>query len=111
MRVILFVVGLKVLTAMAMKNTILWDITPCSPLKVNRCFGGTWPPSSRSNKTRYQRERIWQANGLHGVISQKIVVLMYFSFSSVFTYSSLSTAVFSLAVHALVPLTFFDAAE
>jgi hypothetical protein len=25
-----------------MKNTIFWDITPCSPLKVNRRFGGTY---------------------------------------------------------------------
>jgi hypothetical protein len=24
-----------------MKNYIFWDITPCSPLKVNRHFGGT----------------------------------------------------------------------
>jgi hypothetical protein len=31
----------EVLTAVAMKCTIFWDITPCSPLKVNRCFGGT----------------------------------------------------------------------
>jgi hypothetical protein len=25
-----------------MERFIFWDITPCSPLKVNRCFGGTW---------------------------------------------------------------------
>jgi hypothetical protein len=24
------------------KNTIFWDITPCSPLKVNRSFGRTY---------------------------------------------------------------------
>jgi hypothetical protein len=24
-----------------MKSCIFWDITPCSPLKVNRRFGGT----------------------------------------------------------------------
>jgi hypothetical protein len=24
------------------KSTIFWDITPCSPLKVNRRFGGTY---------------------------------------------------------------------
>jgi hypothetical protein len=23
------------------RTTFFWDITPCSPLKVNRCFGGT----------------------------------------------------------------------
>jgi hypothetical protein len=33
-------VGFGVLTTMVMKSTIFWDITPCSPLKVNRRFGG-----------------------------------------------------------------------
>jgi hypothetical protein len=23
------------------KNTILWDVMPCSPVEVQRCFGGT----------------------------------------------------------------------
>jgi hypothetical protein len=31
-----------VLTAVVTKATIFWDITPCSPLKVNRRFGGTY---------------------------------------------------------------------
>jgi hypothetical protein len=31
-------VGFEVLTAVVMKSTIFWDITPCSPLKVNRRF-------------------------------------------------------------------------
>jgi hypothetical protein len=35
-----FYVGMEVLTEVAMKSTLFWDITPCSPLKVNRCFGG-----------------------------------------------------------------------
>jgi hypothetical protein len=26
----------------AMKSNIFWDITPCSPLKINRRFGGTY---------------------------------------------------------------------
>jgi hypothetical protein len=34
-------VGVDVLTAVVMKISIFWDITPCSPLKVNRRFGGT----------------------------------------------------------------------
>jgi hypothetical protein len=34
-------VGAEVLTVMVMKISIFWDITPCSPLKVNRLFGGT----------------------------------------------------------------------
>jgi hypothetical protein len=35
-------VGFEVLTAVVMKSTIFWDITPCCPLKVNRRFGGTY---------------------------------------------------------------------
>jgi hypothetical protein len=34
-------VGVEVLTAVVMKGTVFWDITPFSPLKVNRQFGGT----------------------------------------------------------------------
>jgi hypothetical protein len=34
-------VQFEVLTGVVMKSTIFWDITPCSPLKVNRRFGGT----------------------------------------------------------------------
>jgi hypothetical protein len=30
--------GFEVLTAAIMKSSIFWDITPCSPLKVNRRF-------------------------------------------------------------------------
>jgi hypothetical protein len=33
------VVGFEVLTAMAKKSSISWDIMPCSPLKANRRFG------------------------------------------------------------------------
>jgi hypothetical protein len=31
-------VGYEVPTAVVMKSTIFWDITPCSPLKVNQHF-------------------------------------------------------------------------
>jgi hypothetical protein len=31
-------VGFERLTAVVMKNTVFWDITPCSPLKVNLKF-------------------------------------------------------------------------
>jgi hypothetical protein len=33
-------VGLEVLMTIVMKNSVFWDITPYSPLKVNRHFGG-----------------------------------------------------------------------
>jgi hypothetical protein len=41
-------VGIEVLTAVDMKSNIFWDVTPCSPLKVNQGFGGTSSPSSVS---------------------------------------------------------------
>jgi hypothetical protein len=31
-------IGFEVLTAVVIKSSILWDIMPCSPLKVNRRF-------------------------------------------------------------------------
>jgi hypothetical protein len=36
-----------------MKSSIFWDITPCTPLKINRRFGGTYlsPPSASKDKT------------------------------------------------------------
>jgi hypothetical protein len=34
-------VEFEILTAVVMKSSIFWDITPCSPLKVNRHFGRT----------------------------------------------------------------------
>jgi hypothetical protein len=33
--------GSEVLTAVVMKSSAFWDITPCSPLRVNRRFGET----------------------------------------------------------------------
>jgi hypothetical protein len=39
---LVFCVGIEVLTAVIMKSTIFWDITPCSPLSVNRRFAGTY---------------------------------------------------------------------
>jgi heme/copper-type cytochrome/quinol oxidase subunit 4 len=35
-------VGIQVLTAVVMKCSIIWYITPCSPLKVCRRFRGTF---------------------------------------------------------------------
>jgi hypothetical protein len=37
-----FYVGFEVLTAVVLKSTIFWDMTPCSPLSFNGRFGGTY---------------------------------------------------------------------
>jgi hypothetical protein len=34
-------VRFEVLTAVVMKSAMFWDMTPCSPLKVNQRFGET----------------------------------------------------------------------
>jgi hypothetical protein len=48
-----------------LKTTILWDITPCIPLKVNPRFGGTSPSSSGSkNKPRKKPELCFHAGFL-----------------------------------------------
>jgi hypothetical protein len=71
-----------------MKSSIFWYTTPCIPLKLNRRFGGhSLRLQVRMSRARYQRESWWQAeyvppkrqlnlNGLHGVISQKIVLFL-----------------------------------
>jgi hypothetical protein len=45
---------------MVMKSTILWDITPCSPLKVSRHFGGTY-------RLHLQSRRISRGRNQHQV--------------------------------------------
>jgi hypothetical protein len=51
-----------------MKSTILWDITPCSPLKFNRRFGGKYRlylRGRRISRARNQRERTRLATCFH----------------------------------------------
>jgi hypothetical protein len=84
------------LTLIIIKNTTFWDITPCSPLKVNRRFQrNISPPSSGSKKLCVPRwfltrlilrplsrrrhvppKRRLTFNGLHCVISQKIELFL-----------------------------------
>jgi hypothetical protein len=55
----LFFVGFEVLTADVMNSSIFWDITRCSPFKVNRHFGGTCClhlHGRRKSQARNQRE-------------------------------------------------------
>jgi hypothetical protein len=39
-----------VLTAVNMKHSVFWDITPYSPLKVKRLFGGTYRQHLRGRR-------------------------------------------------------------
>jgi hypothetical protein len=70
--------GFEFLTAAIMKIYIFWVTTSCSPLKVNRRFGGTYRlhlEVRRVSQARNQRESRWkaeQSSTLHGVVPQKI---------------------------------------
>jgi hypothetical protein len=60
----LSLVRFEVLTVVVIKSTIFWDITPCSPLRVNRRFGGTYRLHLQCRKTSRawnQSESRWQA--------------------------------------------------
>jgi hypothetical protein len=48
--------GFEVLTAVVM-NIIFWNITPCSPLKVNRRFGGIYRLNLRGRIRRLGNQR------------------------------------------------------
>jgi hypothetical protein len=51
-------------TACINTESTIWDITPCSPMKVNRHFGGRHCyhlQGGRTGRARYQRERRWLA--------------------------------------------------
>jgi hypothetical protein len=50
-----FHAGIEVLTAVDMKNSIIWDIKSCIPLKVNRRFGGTLSLHLQGRHTRQER--------------------------------------------------------
>jgi hypothetical protein len=88
-------VGSEVLTAVVMKSTIFWDITPCTPSKAKPTFRRNMSPPSSVSKNkpsslllsrwflarlilrpwRWRRQvplkRRLTFNGLQGVISQK----------------------------------------
>jgi hypothetical protein len=57
-------IGSEVLAAVVMNNSIFWDVTPCSPLKVNRRFEGI-------PKLHVPPKRRLIFTGIRGVVSQK----------------------------------------
>jgi hypothetical protein len=72
-------VEFEVITAVVMKSTIFWDITPCSLLKVNRRFGGTYRlyiQGRRISRARNQRESRWQAEALMGCFDTMLSRIM-----------------------------------
>jgi hypothetical protein len=49
--------GYEVLTAVDVKRLVFWDITPCSPLKVNQCPGGTCHFHLQGRRIREERHQ------------------------------------------------------
>jgi hypothetical protein len=43
-----------------MKSTVLWDITPCSPLKVNRRFAETYRLHLQGSKNKPSKKPAWK---------------------------------------------------
>jgi hypothetical protein len=68
-----YLVAFEVFTAVVMKSTISWDITPCSPLSVNRRFGGTYRPHLQGRKNKFSKKPTWKQVS---VISQKTVLFV-----------------------------------
>jgi hypothetical protein len=56
----LFPAGFEFLTAVVVKSTIFWDITPCSPLSVNRRFGGTYRLHLQVRKNKFNKKSAWK---------------------------------------------------
>jgi hypothetical protein len=61
-------------------GSVFFGTTPCRPLKVGRRFGGTCRLDLQSwiiSQVANQGESMWQADGLHGVISQKMNIFAH----------------------------------
>jgi hypothetical protein len=71
----------------SLKSIIFWDMTTCSPLSVNWRFGGTYNLNLQGRRNKFSKKpaskrryvppkRRLTLNGLHGVISQKIILFI-----------------------------------
>jgi hypothetical protein len=83
-------VGFEVYTSVVMKSIIFWDMTPGNPLSFNSRFGGTYLLHLQGQRNRFSKpaskqmaedgkryvppKRRLKLNGLHGVISQKMIL-------------------------------------
>jgi hypothetical protein len=54
-------VGFEVFTVVVLKSIIFWDMTPCSPLSFNRCFGGTYRLHLQGRRNRFPLLARWFA--------------------------------------------------
>jgi hypothetical protein len=69
----MYLYNFTVLAAVVMKSCIFWDITPCSPLKIKRRFGGTCRLFQGRIIAKHETSMKQVASrALHGVISQNV---------------------------------------
>jgi hypothetical protein len=66
-------VQFEVLTAVVMKSSIFWDITPCNPLKVTRCSSETSVDSQRITWHYIPEDRIFQLNYLFIILLTVVI--------------------------------------
>jgi hypothetical protein len=56
--------GYEVLTAVLVKSSIFWIITPCNPLEINRCFGEIYCVRLQSRNQLEARSKLLHAGSL-----------------------------------------------
>jgi hypothetical protein len=49
-------VPFEVFTAVVMKSIVFWNMTPCSPLSVNRRFGGTYRLHLQGRRNKFSNK-------------------------------------------------------
>jgi hypothetical protein len=54
------VIGPGIQVILRLKRTVFWDITPCSPLTVNWCFGGTFRLHLQGRENKLSKKAVWQ---------------------------------------------------
>jgi hypothetical protein len=59
------------------KSSIFWDITPCSPLKVNRSFGETRCLHLQERRTSQARNQ-HEAGGKHSLLHADFLLGLFF---------------------------------
>jgi hypothetical protein len=103
--------GFEVLTPVVMKSIIFWDITPCSPLIFNRCFGGTYLLHLQGQRIR--RVLTWnqvQIRGFHVLCRWFVIILPWWwrryvppkcrlTFNKLHTVMSPNTEIFEYKSH------------
>jgi hypothetical protein len=55
----------QIKTRSLLKGTNFWDITPCSPLSVNRSFGETYRIHLQGRKNKFSKKPAWKQAASH----------------------------------------------